>query len=37
MQGSGTSGEMIGEDHCSMDDDSPTDGMWHLRLRTPDG
>ena len=32
-----TSGEMAGDDHCSMDDDPPTDGICHLRLRTPDG
>ena len=32
-----TSGEMAGEDHCRMNDDPPTDGMCHLRLRTPDG
>ena len=37
QQGSGASGEMAGEDHCRMDDDPPTDGMCHLRLRTPDG
>ena len=30
------SGEMAGEDHCNKDDDPPTDGMGHLRLRTPD-
>ena len=29
-------GEMAGEDHCSLDDDPPRDGMCHLRLRTPD-
>ena len=23
---------MVGEDHCRMDDDPPTDGMCHLRL-----
>ena len=28
---------MAGEDHCRMDDDPPTDGMCHLRLRTPEG
>ena len=28
---------MAGEDHCRMDDDPPTDGICHLRLRTPDG
>ena len=28
---------MAGEDHCRMDDDPPTDGMCHLRLRTPYG
>ena len=28
---------MAGEDHCSMDDDPPTDGMCHLRLRTQMG
>ena len=27
------SGEMTGEDHCSMDDDPPTDGMCHPRIR----
>ena len=32
-----TTGDMAGEDHCSLDDDPPTDGMYHLRLRTPDG
>ena len=37
QQGSGTNGEMAGEDHCRMHDDPPTDGMCHLRLRTPDG
>ena len=26
---------MAGEDHCRMGDDPPTDGMCHLRLRTP--
>ena len=31
------SGEMAGEDHCSMDDDPSTDGMCHLRLRATDG
>ena len=30
-------GEMAGEDHCSMYDDPPTDGMCHLRLWTPNG
>ena len=34
---SGTSGMMAGEDNCSMDHDPPTDGMCHLRLRTPEG
>ena len=29
--------EVVREDHCSMDDDSPTDGMCHLRLRTQTG
>ena len=28
---------MAGEDHCRMDDDPPTDGMCHLRLRTQTG
>ena len=40
QQGSGrryTSGEMAGDDHCSMDDDPPTDSVCHLHLRTPDG
>ena len=27
---------MTGEDHCSMDDDPPTEGMCYLHLRTPD-
>ena len=48
MSLSGASGKVLGpqlcvsaatagEDHCSMDDEPPTDGMCHLRIRTPDG
>ena len=34
-QGNDTSGEMAMENHCSMDDDPPTYGVCHLRLRGP--
>ena len=29
--------DMAGEDHCSMNYEPPTDGVCHLRLRTPHG
>ena len=29
--------DMAGEDHCSMNDKPPTDGVCHIRLRTPHG